>query len=208
MSTLLAVDLGATVTGWSIFVQGRLSSVGIWKLKRSPKEHPGERYSRLRQRLIDLGRVSQVRPSHVAYEKVHMHVSSSMKCPSCGSVKIGGSTGRGKSRRCMCGAPIVRKSMPNTLAAHAYGATEGYLLEYCFSLGLTPIEVHTSAVKKAATGKGGGKGTKKSDILTAAAARWPTHTFRTDDAADAAFIGLAAARRLGIAPLDDLPLFK
>lgn len=207
MSILLAVDLGATVTGWAIFRDGLLSSVGVWRVKRSQGEHPGERYSRLRRRLLDLKRVSSIRPDHVAYEKVQMHASSTVRCSKCGVIR--NTTGRGKSLRCgKCGGPAFRQRMMNTLAAHAYGATEAYLHEYCFDLLIEPMEVHTSAVKKAATGKGAGKGTKKSDILAAARERWPDHKFKTDDAADAAFIGLHAVRELGLEPEEIPPLFR
>lgn len=55
-----------------------------------------------------------------------------------------------------------------------------------------------SDVKRAATGKGGGKGTAKADMLRAARARWPHLVFEDDNAADAAFIGRALRVELGL----------
>ena len=79
-------------------------------------------------------------------------------------------------------------------AAHAYGAAKGVLLAWCELQRLEFCSVPIAALKRAAVNKGGGSGTGKKEVLAAARERWPHHKFKTDDASDAAFVGLAALR--------------
>src|SRR6201999_495048 len=91
----------------------------------------------------------------------------------------------------------------NVDAAHAYGGGEAILLAFCAEHGIELISVTVAAVKNAA-GKGGGPGTDKDAVLEAAEERWGgLHLFPTYDAADAAFIGLAAM--IGLGKAQDTP---
>jgi hypothetical protein len=174
---------------------GRLEWAITWRLQRGTKEHPGMRWVKLRGHLACLSGATAV-----AYERVEAHASSYVYCNTHGAIKA--TVGYGRGLRCArCMRPVARRQRMNVAAAHSYGACEGLLLEWCCNLGLVPSEVHTSAVKTTAVGKGAGAGTKKPDILAAARARWPEIDFSDDNAADAAFIALTAARRLGWAPL-------
>ncbi len=196
MSSLIALDLGSTIAGCAIFEQDQLVRVETWRLRKRKRkgqekeEHPGAKWMRFREHLNTLGE-----PDYVAYEKVRMHSSSFIRCPRCGIIK--NHVGTGKQRRCTtCGGPATRIPRANVDAAHAYGGCEAFLLEWCWEIGVIPIEIHTTAVKQVATGKGAGSGTAKADIVKAAKRRWPGIKF-TPDAADAAFVGLAAALELG-----------
>ena len=192
--SLVGVDLGSVMAGCSRFEGSELAWAKPWKLRTYRKgEHPGTKWARLRGFLEALDQ-----PDYVAYEKVVMHQSSAVNCSRCGNLRKGQYRGRGAGLRCAkCGNRAARRTRMNVDAAHAYGAGEALLLEWCFGFGVTPIEIHTSAVKIAAVGKGGGAGTAKEDILLAARARWPGVEFKNHDVADAAFIGLAAAQQLG-----------
>lgn len=188
---LVAIDLGSAFAGCARFDGETLLWAETWKIKGKPKDHPGLRWRRLRAFLEALER-----PTHIAYEKVRMHMSSFVKCPKCGVIKA--TVGRGRTLRCAkCRSKARRIERMNVDAAHAYGAGEAELMAWCCPFNIVPIEIHTSAVKKAAVGKGSGPGTQKKNILAAARARWPQVEFDTDDASDAAFIGLSAAQGLG-----------
>ena len=195
---LVSVDLGSVTFGGAGFSKSGLLWVQSWKLRGGSNEHPGARWQRLREILGSLER-----PTQVAYEKVAMHASSTLECAAkCGRLREPEVTRHGRNLMCRrCGSSARRVQRMNVAAAHAYGAGEAMLMEWCFTVGVVPVEVHTSAVKAAATGKGGGAGTAKADIVAAAHQRWPGVTFPTPDAADAAFVGLAAARSLGWAQL-------
>jgi Holliday junction resolvasome RuvABC endonuclease subunit len=58
-------------------------------------------------------------------------------------------------------------------AAHAYGGAQAHLLAFCEAQKLTYTSVTIADIKRAATGKGGGKGTDKEAVYAAAVARWP-----------------------------------
>ena len=190
---ILAFDLGAEITGWAKFSGFELEAAGSWTLRTSRREHPGKRWARLRTMFRNIVAISG-RPDFVAYEKVMMHASGVITCSACGTIKS--YSGRGKSLRCgKCGKPARRRATMNVAAAHCYGATEAFLEEFCYEIGREPVTVHTSEVKKAATGKGGGLGTGKVAVLEAARARWPGIKFDNDNVADAAFVGLAAVTR-------------
>ena len=81
----------------------------------------------------------------------------------------------------------------NTTAAHQYGGCRAILIKWCGDrLGKPFVSVTVQEIKTAATGKGGGKGTSKEDVLKAAKARWPKLGIAGYDAADAAFIAVCA----------------
>lgn len=167
---VFAVDLGSRLTGWAVLDgalrPGReLLSAGVWHLEpRGRTQSPGVRWLRLRTLLDQVLDVSRVAPDVVAYEEVRNHTS-----------------------RAAGGRPTF-----NVNAAHAYGAAEGCLLAWTAARELEVVSVPVAEIKRAALGKGGGKGTGKPEVLAAARARWPHHRFPTDDVADAAFIGVAA----------------
>jgi Holliday junction resolvasome RuvABC endonuclease subunit len=167
---VFAVDLGAKLTGWAVLSgtlpPGReLLSVGTWHLEpKGRTQTPGVRWLRLRTYLDQVLDVSRIAPDLVAYEEVRNHTS-----------------------RAAGGRPTF-----NVSAAHAYGAAEGVLLAWAAARGLEVLSVPVADIKRAALGKGGGKGTGKAEVLAAARERWPFHRFETDDAADAAWIGVAA----------------
>lgn len=186
---LLALDLGSRFTGAALFRSGALEWAQVWPLGGGRGEHPGARYQRLRALLA-----AQETPTRLAYELVVMHLSSTAACARCGA--LGRAEARGRRSCPRCGGPLHRRRHLNVAAAHAYGACRGVVLEWCFERGVPVLEVHTTAVKLAAVGKGGGAGTAKADVLRAARRRWPGMTFERDDAADAAFVGRAAIQRL------------
>lgn len=192
--TLIALDPASTVTGAAQFRRdGTLEWAQDWKLRQSRSEHPGSRWQRLREMLRSLPE-----PVAVAVEDVKMHASTSYECKVCGArAKGGGRCGK-------CGGPVKRKRHMNVLAAHAYGGARSMIEEWCFEIGVDLTPIHTAAVKKAAVGKGGGKGTAKADILRAARARFPDAEIPGHDAADAIFVGVAAMQDLGWveAPVD------
>lgn len=176
---LLAIDLGSRRVGWSYFRGAELLSVGAWELDTKRTESPGFRWIRLRSYLDSVLEVSRLRIDVLAYEEVRNHVS------------------RGKG-----GRPSF-----NVSAAHAYGAAEGVLLAWADEKRLHYSSVTVQAVKAAATGLGGGKGTDKEAVLAAARKRWPAqfsrlsdHAYEREppyDEADAAMIGLAMLIQLG-----------
>lgn len=61
----------------------------------------------------------------------------------------------------------------------------GIIMASCEVLRLPYVGADHATVKKFATGKGGAK---KDDVLRAARLRWPGHSFRDDNAADAAWL--------------------
>ncbi len=81
-------------------------------------------------------------------------------------------------------------------AAHAYGGVESHLQAWAawFEIPLSTVAV--GSAKKVATGYGNAK---KDEMLAAARARWPLLEFKTDDVADAAFVGLATLVDRGLA---------
>lgn len=83
-----------------------------------------------------------------------------------------------------------------TAAAQVYGAGLGTLRSWAVERGIPCQPIPVSAVKRAATGKGGGPGTDKEAVLAAARTRWPELVF-TEDSADSAFAGVAALVELG-----------
>ena len=76
-----------------------------------------------------------------------------------------------------------------TTAAHSYGAAMAVLQEWAIENELDYFSVPVSDVKQAATGKGGGAGTGKAEVLQAARDAWPHLDFPDDNAADAAWLG-------------------
>lgn len=188
---IVGLDFGSVNFGVAEFVGAELVWASAVRISGSGAEHPGLRWQRLRELLLSLNR-----PSHVAYEEVLMHVSNTVECQRCGRIKA--TTGRGRNLRCArCRGQARRVERMNVKAAHAYGAGEGLALEWACSVGAEVVPVHTTAVKLAALGKGGGAGTGKPEMLAAARERWAGVEFETHDAADAAFTGLAAAYKLG-----------
>ncbi|HAX82405.1 MAG TPA: hypothetical protein DCY40_07560 [Actinobacteria bacterium] len=167
---VFAVALGSRLVGWAVLDgalrPGReLLSAGVWDLQPTARtQSPGVRWLRLRANLDNVLDVSGIRPDVVAYEEVRNHTS-----------------------RTAGGRPTF-----NVNAAHAYGASEGCLLAWVAARGLEVVSVPVAEIKRAALGKGGGKGTGKAEVLAAARARWPHHRFHTDDVADAGYIGVAA----------------
>lgn len=80
----------------------------------------------------------------------------------------------------------------------AYGGAKAVMeLVVVGEYDLPLIPIHTADVKIAAVGKGGGKGTDKAAILEAARRRWPGLEIPDHDAADAAFVGVAALEGRG-----------
>lgn len=82
-------------------------------------------------------------------------------------------------------------------ASHKWGGAEAMLEMWLESRGFREnqvVKIHVAAVKALAVGKGGGKGTQKESILAAARRRheWAGIEFPDDNAADAAYVGLAA----------------
>lgn len=178
---IFAVDLGSDRAGWAYLDTearaGReLLSAGLWRLQTARTESKGVRWLRFRRLLDEAVDISRLRIDLVAYEEVRNHGSSRMVSDR--------KTGRPR-----------REVMFNVAAAHAYGAAEAELLAWCEGRRLEFASVTVAEIKSAATGKGGGKGTAKGDVLAAAARRWQRATFETDDVSDAAFIALAACRK-------------
>lgn len=220
---ILALDLGGSFVGWATLFAGPgapadLTGVGTWSIAdRNRKESPGVRWIRLRQKLDEA--LASGRPDMIVYEEVRAHVSPVAEQPTSAAERILRLTREGYKRaeqlppgdRSVMQAAFddiagvaltIHKPRPmNVDAAHAYGAAEGILLAWCAENGLEVKSQPIATVKAAATGKGGGPGTAKEDVLAAARARWGAiHTFSGYDAADAAFIGLAALIELGLAP--------
>lgn len=173
---VFSVDLGSARTGWAYMDGSDLLSVGVWQLTSHRQQSWGVRWMVLAQRLEEVISVSGLQIDLVAFEEVRNHTS------------------RVKGRVTM-----------NVNAAHAYGASKAHLLTWCERHKLEFTSVTIQDVKGAATGKRGGKGTAKADVLSAARARWRHHQFETDDAADAAFVGLAAQLGLGWIQPDPSP---
>jgi hypothetical protein len=186
---LLAVDLGSRLCGWAYFVGPDLVGAGTWDLEPPRHQSRGVRWLRLTANLdailaggnpVDL----------VAYEEVRRHESF----------------------------PADRKGkagIPNFGAAHAYGGAVATLEAWVARNrapgcppddGMQVTSVTIADIKRAATGKGGGKGTDKEAVYLAAERRWPRHfqvgNRQEYDAADAAFVGLAALIELGIVAAD------
>ena len=86
----------------------------------------------------------------------------------------------------------------NTAAAQAYGGARAILWTWAGERGLDYVGVAVGSIKKAALGKGGGKGTGKAEMMAAAEARWPRFAPWSEDAADAAFVGVAASLAVGL----------
>lgn len=184
---LLAVDLGSRRVGYSYFRGAELVMVGAWELETKRTESPGFRWIRFRSFLDSIVEVSRLRIDVLAYEEVRNHVSP----------------GKG-------GRPSF-----NVSAAHAYGASQAILLSWADGRRIPYSSVTIAAVKAAATGLGGGKGTDKDSVLAAARARWPrqmelatsrVRNFESPyDEADAAMVGLAMLIQLGEAPATARP---
>ena len=166
---VFSVDLGSRLVGWAYHGESGLVSAGVWNLEPRRSQSRGVRWLRFRRLLDDVVEISRLPIDLVAYEEVRAHVS------------------RGKK-----GEPRM-----NVAAAHAFGASEAMLQAWCEERRLDFTSVQISAVKTAALGKGGGKGTSKKEVLAAAKARWPHLVFEDDNAADAAFIGRAVRIELG-----------
>lgn len=191
---LLAVDLGSRLVGWAYFVGPDLIGAGTWDLEPPRHQSRGVRWLRLTAALDAI--VAGGNPVDlVVFEEVRRHKSFPRDR-------------KGK-------API-----PNFAAAHAYGGAMAHLeawVERQRPPGCLPDEgmqissVAIADIKRAATGKGGGKGTDKAAVYEAAERRWPRHFQIGDkpefDAADAAFIGLAALIGFGIVPAE-APVLK
>jgi Holliday junction resolvasome RuvABC endonuclease subunit len=217
---LLALDLGGAIVGWATLGPDPpyLASVGAWSISdRNRKESPGVRWIRLRQKLDEA--LVAGRPDLCVYEEVRAHMAHVPEKLSAGGEKV--KTVAVHLRRQCYDLPLATQALfrpildeldraiatlkqppaMNTDAAHAYGAAEGILLAWCAENGLEVKSQPIASVKAAATGKGGGPGTGKEEVLAAARVRWGgVHAFPGYDAADAAFIGLAALIELGMAP--------
>jgi hypothetical protein len=102
---------------------------------------------------------------------------------------------------CPSVAPVIAfeavRRHKGTDAAHIYGGLLAIVLKVCEQRQIEHIGIAVSAIKREATGKGGGAGTGKTDMLAAAAQRWPDERMADDNEADARFVALAAARELG-----------
>lgn len=85
-----------------------------------------------------------------------------------------------------------------TTAAQVYGGFEAQITEFAESRGLPYEGIHTSEVKQAATGKGGGRGTGKDAVVEAAQTRWPDIPIEDDNHADALWISEVAANRIDL----------
>lgn len=72
-------------------------------------------------------------------------------------------------------------------AAHVYGGLIAHLTSVCEDSGVPYCGVKVGDVKKAATGKGGGPGTGKEEMVSAASDEWGFIP-KTDDEADACWI--------------------
>ena len=167
---VLAIDLGSQKVGWAYLDGDQLLAVGVWRLTSPRDRSQGVRWLVLDRNLRDIVNVSRLQIDLVAFEEVMNH------------------TGRGKK-----GKPVF-----HVKAAHAYGGAKAHLTRWCEENGFEFTSVPVGNIKRAATGKGGGKGTSKDAVMKAAEERWPHHKFETDDASDAAFIGLAAQIELGL----------
>jgi len=184
---ILAVDLGSRLCGWAYFVGPDLVGAGTWDLEPPRHQSRGVRWLRLTANLDAI--VAGGNPVDlVVFEEVRRHESFP------------------KDRKGKAG-------IPNFAAAHAYGGAKAHLeawVERSRPPGCPPDEgmqissVTIGDIKRAATGKGGGIGTDKAAVYEAAEKRWPQHFQPGDrpeyDAADAAFLGLAALIELGIVP--------
>jgi crossover junction endodeoxyribonuclease RuvC len=89
-------------------------------------------------------------------------------------------------------------------AHHRGGAATEYAVgvvthvqSWCALVGCEHVTLNASAVKRVATGKGNAD---KGAMVAAARERWPGWEPRTDDEADARWIGVAAARQFDAAP--------
>lgn len=82
-----------------------------------------------------------------------------------------------------------------TAAAHAYGGFLAVLQAAAHERGVEIVGIPVSDVKRAAVGKGGGKGADKAAVLAAARAIKPG--IASEDEADAVFIGKAAIGKIG-----------
>ncbi len=176
---LLSIDLGSRVVGWADFRIERakvpdLVQVGRWEIQSKRTETPGIWWLRFDAHLERT--FAATSPDLVAYEEVKNHTS------------------RTKGRK----GPTF-----NVAAAHAYGGAEAVLQAFFarHAEQLELLSVTVQDVKHAALAKGGGKGTSKEKVLEAAIARWPGHAFLDDNVSDAAFVGLAAAKDVGLAAL-------
>jgi Holliday junction resolvasome RuvABC endonuclease subunit len=77
-----------------------------------------------------------------------------------------------------------------TDAAHVYGGIVAHLMTWCEQQQpKIPYQgIPVSHVKRAATGKGGGKGTDKPAMVAAAKLAWPEQDIKDDNQADALWI--------------------
>jgi Holliday junction resolvasome RuvABC endonuclease subunit len=88
-----------------------------------------------------------------------------------------------------------------TQAAHVYGALVGRVQEECERRRLNYTSVPVSDVKRAAVGRGGGKGCDKAAMIAAANERWGLSLKAADEnEADARWIAEAAWRQYGVTP--------
>jgi hypothetical protein len=161
----LGIDLASRKVGWAVYLGYRLAAAGTWDIEASigPGEGTGARWAALLNRLQHVADLYEIGPSGWVVAYEEVTFSSS-----------------GGYR-----------------AAQCWGAAEGVLELWLHQRGIKPGQVqrvHVADVKMLATRKGGGVGTDKKAILAAARARadWKHIEFRDDNAADAAFVALAA----------------
>ncbi len=162
--SILALDLAGERVGYAVLAAGEVVAAGTWDL--SGADEPGRcRGVRWRRLLEKLERVVKANSLELASLIVAYEV-------------------------------VTFASPGGWKTAQRWGAAEGILELW---LALKKIEekrvrrVHVADVKSVAVGKGSGKGTDKKWILRAARTRWPMIEFIDDNAADAAFVGAAAA---------------
>ena len=83
-------------------------------------------------------------------------------------------------------------------AAHVYGGIVGALGQLCEELAIPYQGITVQAVKRQATGHGGGKLTGKELVLAAARRKFPGLEIPDDNAADAIWVAIAGLREIGL----------
>jgi hypothetical protein len=88
-------------------------------------------------------------------------------------------------------------------AAHSYGGLTWKIMEFAVANSIPYTSIPVNDIKRAATGRGGGKGTDKTDICKAAKKRWPRmFTAKVEDIndnqADAMFGLVCLAEQAGL----------
>lgn len=159
---LLAIDLASQKVGWAVYLESRLAAAGTWDIAASIG--PGEGGGARWAALL-------ARLQHVAAE-----------------YQMDWSTWQ------VAYEEVTFASDGGYRAAQRWGAAEGVLELWLHHAGVRPervLRVHVADVKAIATGKGNAP---KDRILKAARCRpdWRHIEFRDDNAADAAYVGLAA----------------